>query len=217
MPCLLIQVPDHGEETHILSGERVTIGRRPENTIQILHSSVSAFHAELVEVHGHYHLRDLKSTNRSFVAGEQIAEYHLRERCKVSFGSVHCEYDPKPLPEPAPRAMSPAQLEQDLTFLRSENADLREKIRALERQIDILGSAQIFGEKRSRQPEARTDSRDRTAAIEAELEQTREELAIAIRARDAARTAAGMLHLEKTSILREIRSHELQRQCVTLK
>jgi hypothetical protein len=37
MPVLRIKLPDNkGEITHVLAGERITIGRRPENTIQII-------------------------------------------------------------------------------------------------------------------------------------------------------------------------------------
>jgi predicted component of type VI protein secretion system len=196
MPSLRIRIPGHGEETHLVSGERVTIGRRPENTIQILDRSVSAFHAELVADREGYRLRDLGSTNRTCLAGAPIAEHWLGERCSIVFGNVECEYDPAI--EPVPRALSAAEMERELTFLRAENAALRERNGEIERRIAILGSAQLIGEKRDRSASAE--------ALAAELEQTREELAIALRARDAARAAAGKLHTEKTSILREIRA-----------
>ncbi len=210
MPCLRIKIPGRAEETHSVSGDRVTIGRRPENTIQILDPSVSGFHAELIATHGHYRLRDLQATNRCLVGGQEIAEYHLRERCHVSFGSVECDYDPAGDAGTIETALSPARMEQDLVFLRSENAELRERIRTLERRIDILGSAQLFSDRRNQKHASPAMDRDHTATIEAELENTREELAIALRARDAARAAAGILHSEKTSILREIRASEIQ-------
>lgn len=139
------------------------------------------------------------------VAGREVTQYHLRESCKICFGNVECAYDPAAAGDPD-SILSPVQMEHDLRFLRSENAELRDRIRALERRIDILGSAQLFSERRSQKPENGEQALEHLAAVEAELEQTREELAIALRARDAARTAAGMLHSEKTSILREIRS-----------
>ncbi len=213
MPCLRIKVPGRGEETHLVSGDRVTIGRRPENTIQILDPSVSAFHAELISAHGHYRLRDLQSTNRCFVGGREVVEFHLRDRCGIAFGNIECEYDPAPLDAP-PSILSPAQMEQDLLYLRSENGELRERIRALERSIEILGTAQLFSQRSSQKAAAPPSDFPRIAALETELEQTREELAVALRARDAARTAAGMLHSEKASILREIRSSGEQRLAV---
>ena len=203
MPLLRIKIPGKRDELHTIADPRVTIGRRADNTIQILDPSVSAHHAELVAVNGHYRLRDLDSTNRCLVEGSAVTDFHLRHACTISFGFVECEFDPvHPTAEPGP-AMNPAQMEQDLTFLRTENAELREKIRALERRIDILGSAELFGKK---------GAADHTsgAALQAELDRTREELAIALRARDAARQASGLLQAEKTTILREIRASGLR-------
>lgn len=200
MPCLRIRIPGRGETTHVVSGERVSIGRHPRNAIQILDRSVSAFHAELLATEGHYRVRDLQSTNCTLLAGKPVTEHRLTERCTLTFGNVECDYDPEPaadLPE-----LSPGQMQQELHFLRSENAELRERIRALDRRIEILHNAQLIGEKRVH--------KKNVEALEAELERTREELAVALRARDAARTAAGMLHTEKASILREIRASGIQ-------
>ena len=72
MPVLRIKLPNQGEVTHILSGEHISIGRRPDNTIQILDRSVSGHHAELISVNGHYRLHDLQSTNLCFVDGQPV-------------------------------------------------------------------------------------------------------------------------------------------------
>lgn len=199
MPCLRIRIPGRGETTHVVSGERVTVGRHPGNTIQILDRSVSAFHAELLATEGHYRVRDLQSTNCTFVSGKPVTEQRLSERCTIAFGNVECDYDP--LPAADSPDLSPAQMQQELHFLRSENAEQRERIRAMERRIEILHSAQLISKKHVPKD---------VAALESELERTREELAIAVRARDAARAAAGMLHSEKASILREIRASGIQ-------
>jgi hypothetical protein len=219
MPRLRIKIPGQNTETHAVSAGRVTIGRRPDNTIQILDRSVSAYHAELVAVNGHYRLRDLQSTNLCFVEGKAVSEYHLRERCKLVFGAVECEFDPTPDAEERSPKLSPEQMEQEVTFLRTENAELREKNRGLQRRIDILSSAQLFGEKRGldRKPANREEPATRVAMIQAELERTREELAIALRARDAAREAAGLIQAEKTTMLQEIRASGIQRVPVPLK
>ena len=72
MPTLRIKLPNHMEVTHQLSGERITIGRRPDNTIQISDRSVSGNHAELIAADGHYRLHDLGSTNMTFVDGAPV-------------------------------------------------------------------------------------------------------------------------------------------------
>jgi len=196
MPCLRIRIPGRGETMHVVSGERVTVGRHPRNAIQILDPSVSAFHAELLATEGHYRVRDLQSTNCTFVGGQAVVEQRLSGRCTIAFGNVECDYDPEPAANPPD--LSPGQMQQELHFLRSENAELRERIRGLDRRIEILHSAQLISEKRVQTTDVE--------ALRVELEHTREELAVALRARDAARAAAGMLHSEKTSILREIRA-----------
>jgi pSer/pThr/pTyr-binding forkhead associated (FHA) protein len=51
------------EVTHVLDGDRITIGRGPDNTIQINDRTVSKHHAELLAADGHYRLHDLDATN----------------------------------------------------------------------------------------------------------------------------------------------------------
>src|SRR5476651_1272172 len=94
MPTLRIRLADRGEITHELTADRITIGRRPDNTIQIVDRSVSANHAEFIAEGGHYRLHDMDSTNKTFVEGEPIGDYHLHEECKIAFGTVECIYDP---------------------------------------------------------------------------------------------------------------------------
>src|SRR3954453_14646929 len=95
MPVLRVKLPENkGEITHVLAGERITIGRRPDNTIQIIDRTVSAHHAELVSINGHYRLHDLGSTNLTCVDGKPVADYHLHKPCTVSFGTVECVFSP---------------------------------------------------------------------------------------------------------------------------
>ena len=92
MPCLRVKLPENlGEMIHVLAGEKITIGRRPENTIQLIDKSVSAHHAELVASNGHYRLHDLGSTNRTTVDGQPVTDYDLRESVSLAFGTVECE------------------------------------------------------------------------------------------------------------------------------
>jgi pSer/pThr/pTyr-binding forkhead associated (FHA) protein len=93
MPILRIKLPDRPVEvTHVLEGERITIGRGPDNTIQINDRTVSKHHAELVMVHGHYRLRDLDSTNRTCVEGQSVKHFHLHEKCQLLFGTIEAGF-----------------------------------------------------------------------------------------------------------------------------
>src|SRR3954469_18372682 len=116
MPTLRVLHPDQAEAVYALTGERVTVGRRPDNTIQILDRSVSAHHAEFLLVDGHYSLHDLQSTNLTCVDGAQVADFHLHNACKVTFGHIDCDFDPAPnvsiLGDDV--RLTPAQMDKDM-------------------------------------------------------------------------------------------------------
>lgn len=221
MPSLRIKIPNSGEMTHHITGDRVTIGRAPDNTIQIPHGSVSSHHAEIVEVDGHYCLHDLHSTNRSYVEGKPIAEFPLSNSCKILFGSVECEFDPVavapvrrsnllPLPTPVP------EVRPEVTFLESENRDLRERVHSLQRRFDILGSARLITGKSDLTPHAaagdamkslsseRNDLRQENAGLRLQVERLNQELAVTARERDAARQAAEALQSERATLRVEL-------------
>ena len=71
----------------------VTIGRRPESTIQLGDPNVSRSHAE-IRPHGNgWVLVDLGSTNGSRVNGTRVSSHELREGDEIAFGNtiVHFE------------------------------------------------------------------------------------------------------------------------------
>jgi hypothetical protein len=214
MPTLRLKLADLSEITHELTADRITIGRRPDNTIQIIDRSVSGHHAELIAEGGHYRLHDLGSTNLSSVNGSPVTDFHLWEECRIAFGTVQCDYDPHGGSRPA--GLSIAQMEKDLAFLRGENSDLLSQIVALQRQIDILSSARLVTRKSDHTPFAaandtlknivseRDDLRHMTSGLKLELEKLRDELTATIRERDAARQVCELLQAEKVTQGREL-------------
>jgi hypothetical protein len=93
MAAIRIQLPGREEFSVIaLDGAHITIGRSPANTIQIFHTTMSMHHAEMLDRGDHYWLRDLGSTNGVFVNGQRVVNHHLRESCKLAFGSCECEF-----------------------------------------------------------------------------------------------------------------------------
>jgi CheY-like chemotaxis protein/pSer/pThr/pTyr-binding forkhead associated (FHA) protein len=199
MPVLRIKLPDNkGEITHVLAGDRITIGRRPENTIQIIDRTVSAHHAELISANGHYRLHDLGSTNLTCVDGQPITDFHLHEACKVSFGTVECEYSPETPVTTAEKAeVVPTRAE--LEFLRRENLDLQAKIAAMQKQIDILSSARlmtkdtqqlgIMPEVHRRVQQDRDELRRDNANLKQDVQNLREDITALTKERDALRLA----------------------------
>jgi adenylate cyclase len=66
-----------------------TIGRHPDNTLQILDRIVSKEHAQIVrQPDGRFLFRDLGSLNGSFLRGERVSEHVLRDGDEVMLGST---------------------------------------------------------------------------------------------------------------------------------
>src|SRR5262245_65566069 len=66
-----------------------TIGRHPDNTLQILDRIVSKEHAQVVrQPDGRYLFRDLGSLNGSFLRGERVNEHMLQENDEIMLGST---------------------------------------------------------------------------------------------------------------------------------
>ena len=215
MPTLRIKLPNQIEVTHQLSGERITIGRRPDNTIQIMDAAVSAHHAELVAADGHYRLHDLGSTNLTFVDGEAVADFHLHQACRVGFGTVECLFDPLAA-SPAETLLTREQLEKDVAFLRWENSELQARFNAQQRRIDMLSSARLVTGRTDSTPSAaaqealnavsgeRDDLRHSNAGLKLELAKILEDLAETGKERDASRRALELVQMEKVGLAREL-------------
>src|SRR5579863_9630581 len=58
--------------THDLIGDKTTIGRVEDNTFQIAHPSVSSHHCEVLLRGNDVVIKDLNSTNGSFINNQQV-------------------------------------------------------------------------------------------------------------------------------------------------
>jgi hypothetical protein len=216
MPTLRVQIPGQGEAVHVLTGERISVGRRPDNTIQLLDRSVSAHHAEFILTEGHYRLHDLQSTNLTSVDGNQIDDFHLHASCTISFGNVQCKFDAATQQETAAvreTRLTPAQMDKDVAFLRADNQELLNKIDALQRQIDILSSARLFTGKSEgnsspdelkRLTAERDELRYHNSGLKLELEKLRDELSTTAKERDQARQAYELLQAQRSSLPEDV-------------
>jgi len=68
--------------------ERLTIGRAPDNDIQLIDSSVSRRHALIQFTDGKPVLEDLGSSNRTFVNGEKVSKLSLSNGDKLRLGRI---------------------------------------------------------------------------------------------------------------------------------
>lgn len=90
----LILLPGGSKQvTHELTEEFVTIGRAPDNVIQIDDPSVSGRHAQLHQVGEICILQDLDSTNGTRVNDEVVTSVALRVGDRIRFGKVEACFE----------------------------------------------------------------------------------------------------------------------------
>ncbi|MFV0338950.1 MAG: FHA domain-containing protein, partial [Chthoniobacterales bacterium] len=93
MPELKVLLSPDSPFTLELTEDKVSVGRLADNELHIPHDSVSSRHAELIARDDSYLLKDLDSTNGTFVNGDQIkGEQLLKEGDSVRFGHVDAIY-----------------------------------------------------------------------------------------------------------------------------
>jgi len=137
MASLRLTFPEKDQPTVIaLTGARLTIGRLPFNTIQIIDRTVSGFHAELISEHGHYRLHDRDSSNGTFVNGQKVSDYHLNEACTISFGTVEAQFSPEEVAAVEEAETFPSRGE--VNAVRQENVEMRATVSALREEIAAL-------------------------------------------------------------------------------
>lgn len=71
---ILVRMGEAGEEDVHELGERITIGRKPTNTIQVRDTKASGVNTEIVADGSGYTVRDLNSTNGTRVDGKLVTE-----------------------------------------------------------------------------------------------------------------------------------------------
>ncbi|MDC7223212.1 MAG: GGDEF domain-containing protein [Spirochaetales bacterium] len=79
------------KKSEISPNRSYTLGRNWDNTIILPEKSVSRNHAVLEGKGDHFILRDLESTNGTFIEGERIGEMPLRDNAKFRIGSCNLE------------------------------------------------------------------------------------------------------------------------------
>ena len=92
MARLVITTPSGGVP-HELTEKITTIGRAPENVIQLDDPSVSGRHAQIGQVGEDYTITDLESTNGTRVNGELITSVTLRVGDRIRFGKIEACYE----------------------------------------------------------------------------------------------------------------------------
>jgi pSer/pThr/pTyr-binding forkhead associated (FHA) protein len=108
--------------SHELKVDKTTIGRVEDNTFQIAEPSVSSHHCEVLLRGNEVIVRDLNSTNGSFISGEKITEKALKPGQTLRLGQIEMRLETDAPPGQSkkpvdstmivPRGVSLNQLEQ---------------------------------------------------------------------------------------------------------
>ena len=127
---LTVYFPEDSPTTHEFVGDHLTVGRLAGNDVALDDASVSSRHAEIVVQDGAVVLRDLDSTNGTFLNGEQITgEHPLNEGDEVYFGSVRSVFM-EPVAAP-PEAMLPTEEMAPVAVVDSSGGGRPENFRPL--------------------------------------------------------------------------------------
>ena len=88
MPRLVVLSEGLTGRTHELKAERTTIGRMEDNSFQVPDPSISSHHCEVLLRPSEVLVRDLGSTNGSFISNERITEAVLKPSQILRLGQV---------------------------------------------------------------------------------------------------------------------------------
>jgi pSer/pThr/pTyr-binding forkhead associated (FHA) protein len=88
MPRLVLLSEGLTGKTYELKGERTTVGRIADNTVEIAEPSISSHHCELILQDKDVLVRDLGSTNGTFINGEKITEATLKTGQILRLGMI---------------------------------------------------------------------------------------------------------------------------------
>ena len=88
--------------THDLKVDKTTIGRVDDNTFAIGEPSVSSHHCEILRKGSEVVVRDLNSTNGTFINGEKITESVLKPGQILRLGQIEMRLETEEAAVPAP-------------------------------------------------------------------------------------------------------------------
>ncbi len=107
MAKLVVLTQSLAGRSYELAAERTTVGRVEDNAFQIAEPSVSSHHCEILLHGADVVVKDLNSTNGSFINGEKITEKVLKPGQTLRLGNVELKLDATGAPS-APASSAPA-------------------------------------------------------------------------------------------------------------
>jgi ribosome-associated protein YbcJ (S4-like RNA binding protein) len=98
MSKLILSLNDKVIAEYPLDKEVVSIGRRPDNDIQIDNLAISGHHAKITTILDESYIEDLGSTNGIYINGKRCKKQTLREGDKVTIGKHTLRFQLESLP-----------------------------------------------------------------------------------------------------------------------
>src|SRR3954453_2265077 len=111
MAKLVVLSASMAGRSHELNVDKTTIGRVDDNTFQIAEPSVSSHHCEVLLQGSNVVIKDLNSTNGTFINGEKITESALKPGQTLRLGQIELRLETEGAPAnaaPAPVTSAPA-------------------------------------------------------------------------------------------------------------
>ena len=114
MPKLVLLSEGFTGRTYDLKTDRTTVGRVSDNAFEIPEASVSSHHCEILQRGSDVVVKDLGSTNGTFINGEKIEEAVLKpgQILRVGMIEMRLESGEGASPATSPAAAAKKQLEQ---------------------------------------------------------------------------------------------------------
>ncbi len=149
-------------------GDVTTLGRHPSNTVRLADREVSKEHASIERMGRDFILRDLGSSNGTFVNGRRVAEMRLRDGDEITLGASKLVFHTGEAAAPSPSLMAGthgggakgtrvtvvaqahsipavlAQLEQESAPQNFRPAEQIQELQALKREYEKLRQAYEF-------------------------------------------------------------------------
>jgi pSer/pThr/pTyr-binding forkhead associated (FHA) protein len=157
MAKLVILTQGMTGRAHELNVDRTTIGRVEDNTFQIADASVSSHHCEALLRGGEVLIRDLNSTNGSFINDVRITECVLKPGQTLRLGQIELKLEaegqstaapaPAPVVQAAPAA--PARKTAEATMVMSRGVSLSE-LESGGRGPGLDTASSVFSKKRNK-------------------------------------------------------------------
>jgi pSer/pThr/pTyr-binding forkhead associated (FHA) protein len=153
MAKLVILTQGMTGRAHELNVDRTTIGRVEDNTFQIADASVSSHHCEVLLRGGEVLIRDLNSTNGSYINDAQITESVLKPGQKLRLGQIELKLETEGSVSAAPSAptapAAPAKRVAEATMVMPRGVSLSE-LESGGRKPGLDTTSSMFSKKRNK-------------------------------------------------------------------